>query len=391
MGTRPRLLLDITRSLRRLRHRHPSGIDRVERAYIAWAIGQEAQFLARQPGGWYQLDAAGAQALLALLDGGSWPLDLRARLRPDRDRGIRMGEAMVRHHARGKGPLASLAEADAVYLNTGHVNLSDDVMTALRACRRVVMLHDLIPLEYPEFARANGPRLMRARLQAASRAERLVAISEDTALRIKRVAAAEGLSPPPITVNPIGIDPPTPVPPPDGTGLYFVCLGTIEPRKNHTLLLDIWQPDWPPLHIIGRRGWENREVFARLDRAPGNVIEENDQDDEAVWQRVAGATALLFPSHVEGFGLPLAEALARGTPAIVSDIPAFREVGGDVPEYLPPTDREAWAGMIRGYLSDPAARRAQLARLAEWQRPDWGRHFQKLESLLKDFTLNKAG
>ncbi|MEM8840794.1 MAG: glycosyltransferase family 1 protein [Pseudomonadota bacterium] len=391
MATRPGLLLDITRSLRRLRHRYPSGIDRVERAYITWAIGQEAQFLARQPGGWYQLDADGARALVALLDGGSWPLDLSARLRPDRDHGIRMGEAMVRHHARRKGRLATLAGAGEVYLNTGHVNLSDDVMAGLGACRRVVMLHDLIPLEHPEFARPNGPRLMRARLRAACRADHLVAISEDTARRITRVAAAEGLSPPPITVIPIGIDPPGSVAPPGDAEPYFVCLGTIEPRKNHALLLDLWQPDWPPLHVIGRRGWENREVFARLDRAPDNVIEENDLDDATVWQRIAGATALLFPSHVEGFGLPLAEALARGTPAIVSDIAAFREVGGDVPEYLPPDDPVAWRSMIRAYIAGPTARAAQTARMSFWQQPGWPRHFCALESLLEGFPLNKTG
>ena len=96
-----------------------------------------------------------------------------------------------------------------------------------------------------------------------------------------------------------------------------------------------------------------------------------------------GARALLFPSFAEGFGLPLAEALALGVPAIASDLPALREVGGEVPDYLDPLDGAAWRAAVLDYArADSAARRAQLARLPAWRAPDWGRHFGVVDEVL---------
>ncbi|MBY8974764.1 glycosyltransferase family 4 protein [Rhodobacteraceae bacterium NNCM2] len=390
MGTEPKLLLDVTRSLRRLRHAHASGIDRVERAYIEWSLGRQARYLAIQPDGSYLLDRAGAERLLALMDGGSYPLDLRARLRPDRNHRLRMGEALVRDQAIAAGPLPSLAEGAEVYLNTAHMNLDHGVMDGVFACQRVVMIHDLIPLEYPQYARADGPAQMLGRLRAACSADHIIANSRDTAARIARAACAHQLNPPPVTTIPLAIDAPGTDGAQPQAGTHFVCIGTIEPRKNHALLLDIWQPDWPDLYIIGRRGWENREVFERLDRAPANIREENDLDDAAVRGLLASARALLFPSHVEGFGLPLAEALSVGTPVIASDIAALREVGGEVPDYLDPDEPAAWVDLVEDYIAGKGARAAQMHRMTGWERPKWEDHFAEVDSLLKDLVLNKA-
>jgi hypothetical protein len=98
---------------------------------------------------------------------------------------------------------------------------------------------------------------------------------------------------------------------------------------------------------------------------------------------LAGARALLFPSFAEGYGLPLAEALALGTPAICSDLPALREVGGAVPEFLDPLDGPGWREAVLHYAASPAPRRdAQLTRLAGWQAPSWADHFRAVDRLL---------
>ncbi|MEF9606119.1 glycosyltransferase, partial [Paracoccus sp. PXZ] len=122
---------------------------------------------------------------------------------------------------------------------------------------------------------------------------------------------------------------------------FFVTLGTIEPRKNHALLLDTWQilerrPDPPRLFIIGRRGWENRAVFARLDRLPpgGAVRELPDLDDGAVAALIGRSHGLLMPSRAEGFGLPLTEAAGRGIPVLASPLLAAREMLGDYATWL---------------------------------------------------------
>jgi glycosyltransferase involved in cell wall biosynthesis len=96
------------------------------------------------------------------------------------------------------------------------------------------------------------------------------------------------------------------------------------------------------------------------------------------------ARALLFPSFAEGYGLPLAEALAVGCPVIASDLPALREVGGSVPDYLCPDDIAAWSDLVRAYaIHDSKARDAQLARLSGWSRPTWSTHFELVENLME--------
>src|SRR6202022_1322602 len=97
----------------------------------------------------------------------------------------------------------------------------------------------------------------------------------------------------------------------------------------------------PRLFVIGARGWENEQVVDLLERSHrlhGLVEERNHLNDEGVESLLSRARALLVPSFVEGYGLPLAEALASGVPVICSDIPVFREVGRDVPDYVDPLD-----------------------------------------------------
>ena len=114
--------------------------------------------------------------------------------------------------------------------------------------------------------------------------------------------------------------------------------------------------------------------------------------DAAVASLLAGSRALLFPSFAEGYGLPLAEALALGVPALCSDLPALREVGGAVPDYLDPLDGAAWRRAVLDY-ADPAsaARAAQLRRLAHWRAPSWDAHFAAVDALLERVVSGSHG
>ncbi|MBL8525313.1 MAG: glycosyltransferase, partial [Betaproteobacteria bacterium] len=107
----------------------------------------------------------------------------------------------------------------------------------------------------------------------------------------------------------------------------------------------------------------------------------NDHETAAL---LKGARALLFPSLAEGFGLPLAEALAAGVPAIVSDIAVFREHGGDVPEYVDPLDGPGWKSAILQYAKvDSPQRAAQLERMKHWRPHTWQTHFETVQSVLE--------
>jgi glycosyltransferase involved in cell wall biosynthesis len=189
--------------------------------------------------------------------------------------------------------------------------------------------------------------------------------------------------------------------PPVALRPYFVALGTIEPRKNHLLLLNLWRQfaatlgaAAPRLVVVGRRGWENENVLDMLERCSaidGLVRETGALPDREVATLLRGARALLFPSFAEGFGLPLAEALALGVPAIASDLVALREVGGNVPDYLDPLDGPAWrAGILDYARADSVARRAQLGRLGAWKPPAWSDHFAAVDRLLEALVRGPA-
>jgi glycosyltransferase involved in cell wall biosynthesis len=172
----------------------------------------------------------------------------------------------------------------------------------------------------------------------------------------------------------------------------FVCIGTIEGRKNHMLLLDVWQrliarqgEGAPRLVLIGRWGTGSDDVRRRYRADPllhRFVTIHNDCPDAEIARHLRGACALLAPSRAEGFGLPLVEALGLGVPVIASDLPAFREVSGAVPTFLDPARPEAWLTAIREFAANGPERRRQLAALKAYRAPDWADHFALVDSWL---------
>ncbi|MFT5742778.1 MAG: glycosyltransferase involved in cell wall biosynthesis, partial [Paracoccaceae bacterium] len=165
----------------------------------------------------------------------------------------------------------------------------------------------------------------------------------------------------------------------DLTRPYFVTVGTIEPRKNHGLLLDVWEAlgaDPPRLFICGSRGWQNEDVFARLDRGIEGVTELSGLSDGAIAALFQGAHAMLFPSFAEGFGLPPIEAAALGTPVICGDLAIWREVLGDTGVYLDVTDRYKWQKAII-----KIAEQKNTSPKDKMVAPTWADHFKIVLSM----------
>lgn len=170
-------------------------------------------------------------------------------------------------------------------------------------------------------------------------------------------------------------------------------LGTIEPRKNHWLILHVWRRlveqmgnDAPKLVIIGRRGWECENVIDMLERCEPLrrvVIEESDCSDIQLNAWLQHARALLFPSFVEGYGMPLVEALGLGVPVIASDLPVFHEIASDFPTYLDPLDGPGWYANILAYMEyDSPERRHRIQKIASFRTPTWSEHFEQVDSFL---------
>lgn len=370
---RPPVLLDLTRLVSRTGRGPWTGIDRVEAAWLRALLADgEALFgLLRAGRRQYLLDRV-VLADLHLMLRGETPLPvpgLGHRLRGARDAPRRALEAYLVRVALGASEASSLAgllrrylPAQAWALNMGHANLSETVLLALRSAglRCAVFVHDTIPLDYPHFQRRGMPQEFARRLQATSRhADAIICNSAHSLEQTRRHMQNWGRFPP-ATVAHLGIDPPCPPEPlPEvfrASAPYFVTVGTIEPRKNHKLLLDIWErldlAGVPAhLHIIGQRGWENTEVFARLNtgRLIGKTIFEHNQlTDGQVHAAIRGAVALLFPSHAEGFGIPAFEAAALGTPVVSRQLPSVKEVLGGYALYLEEEEFYPWIQTAAG-------------------------------------------
>ncbi|RZM31644.1 MAG: glycosyltransferase, partial [Sphingomonas sp.] len=97
-----------------------------------------------------------------------------------------------------------------------------------------------------------------------------------------------------------------------------------------------------------------------------------------------GARALLLPSFAEGYGMPVAEALAVGTPVLCSDLPALREAGGDAPDFIDPLDGPGWRAGILDHFAGGPLRAAQLARIPAYRAPTWAAHIDIVLDAIAD-------
>ena len=252
-------------------------------------------------------------------------------------------------------------------------------------CPGVVTIHDLSFVRYPELFRPGRRMYQRAFTQRSARAAAMiVADSESTR---QDIISAFAIAPERVVVIYPSLSPDfQPIRDP-GTlaafrarhGLpeqYLLYLGTLEPRKNLITLVEAYarlraeMPDAPPLVLGGAKGWYYEALFERvralqLDRYvtfAGYVSRE----EQALWY--AGAALFLYPSLYEGFGLPVAEALACGVPTITSNVSSLPEVAGPVAVQLPPTDARMLAQAMREALTDRTLRERIVVEGPQWTR-----------------------
>lgn len=143
---------------------------------------------------------------------------------------------------------------------------------------------------------------------------------------------------------------------------FLLSVGTLEQRKNHRSLLAalgaLAPADALPLVLVGRDGGAHQdlqhEIAARGLAARVLLLTGVATDDLPAL--VESATLFLYPSLVEGFGMPIVEALSAGTPVIASGGGCFVEAGGPQSRYVSPNDSVAWAAAIRELLADAPAR-----------------------------------
>lgn len=268
-------------------------------------------------------------------------------------------------------PVRSAIPNGAIYINVGQLGLAippfhnwlndrDDITCAM-------MLHDVIPLEYPHLVRDGVPHHHERMVRTVVRhADCLIYNTSYTRERVDLALHRLGSKGLPSLVRWL----PLPKAFMDANGSlpelahlnYFVVVSTIEPRKNHELLFRVWEKltarmgeKAPHLIVVGAMGFQSEIMIGRL------------RDDPLLWSRLhfasglsspalaallLGATAMLSPTFAEGFGMPVFEANALGIPTLASDIAAHREIGGDTVHLLAPDDEQAW---LEAIIALPAA------------------------------------
>lgn len=405
-----KLLLDISRLATRSPDRPPSGIDRMEYSYLCYFLNQP-----RQRVGFFTFRGKKFRRL-------TWEEAQEKRDEIAKDWVERQDQEITRRVRKFSPLMASFLRGERVTAETevlprrlpkrgvpssillsvshGAIDKTDLWATLKQRlnAKLAAYVHDLIPYHYPEFAREGEDRRHVGRLETMiSVADLVLTNSHFTSREFKSYCGQLQVPTPPVKVLPLGVAQIFRDSPPlanEEDVPWFIYVGTIEPRKNHNMLLMLWQrlharlgDKTPKLLLVGRRGWEIESTERLLDRSPilkQCVVELPNLSDIQLAELLRRSTALLFPSFVEGFGLPIAEALAVGVPVICSDIPAFREVGGDVPEFIDPLDGPKWLETILDYSSmQSVSRTAQLERIQHYQPPTWERHFALLESGLR--------
>jgi glycosyltransferase involved in cell wall biosynthesis len=241
-------------------------------------------------------------------------------------------------------------------------------------CPSIVVVHDLAIVRMPEHFTLRKRLLMRAILRQSIAASSVIAtVSEASESDIVQLL---GVGRERIALLPGAAHPSCRPASPDVVGAvrahyglarpYVLTVGTLEPRKDLLTILRAFDRLGPEaeghdLVVVGGRGWKDRKLVRALEartaaqrvRWLGYVTEP---DLVALY---TGADLFVFAARLEGFGLPVLEAMACGTPVIASDVAALREVGGDVARFVPPGDDAAFARAIAQAMKDPEG----LARL----------------------------
>lgn len=372
-----------------------------------WTLSRFLGFGRLHDGRWRKPDAAKAQALRTTLDGDIPAPATQNRLLIDMTATHRFGghsgvQRVVREIARacvesGAG-LPVYMEEGRLYSHFKHAVLPDEI--ELRAGDKLLLLdsgwgfvgeyppllaavreaggetigclYDLIPLRYPAATAAkNSAPFIPWLKDALLRCDAIVCISQSVARDFVAYLREQGLAPPAnmrVGWWPLGADfraptqssassvaqriaaAPTP---------FFMSVGTLEPRKAYSVALDAFDSLWAQGRdaryvIVGRPGWNTRALQRRIRQHPEfgrRLFWLDNASDADLAHLYPRPRALIFPSFAEGFGMPLVEAAQHGVRVIASDLPVFREVGGESAVYFDLLDSQSLAARIEEALA----------------------------------------
>jgi glycosyltransferase involved in cell wall biosynthesis len=422
---RRKIVFDVSHLVTRLSHTATSGVDRVDLAYARHLTQGRVRACAATQYGLFRPHVLSAERMRFLVElferhqfeqdcseGPEW-LALRAKLleqdvaatgaRPPHLRQTAWARRFVSQSAyRAFYGIGSMVPRDSIYLNVAqHAFEHHRFFRWLHHRPDVVpvfLIHDLLPLDFPEFFPPGYEHRFQRRVETMiARARAIITTSRQVEERVRAEYIERGRVPVPIHTEPL----PSPLewaPMLDDSDAvlrtvpYFLFVSTIEPRKNHALLIEIWrsliQRDLSPpkLVLVGRRGWESEQTFRELDLAPDlqrHLVQIPSLPSAHLRALMKNALAVLMPSFAEGYGIPVVEALSLGTPVICSDIPVFREISQNKALLRSPIDGRGWLEAIESMMKAGSVLREKSAKKTrEFRAPTWDSYFSNVQDFL---------
>ena len=274
---------------------------------------------------------------------------------------------LAQHHFRhtGQALRVHVAEPPAV------MHWTYPVPVELAGCLNIYTVHDLVPLRLPDTTLDDKARHLRLLRLLVRRADRLVTVSEASR---RDIVSLLDVAPERVTNTWQSVEPFAPSTEADTQALvrgslglppgsYLLFFGAIEPKKNVGRLLEAYYASGvtTPLVLVGKEAWSTDDELglmraAQAGEGSGRVIHLDHAPRVLLQALVRGARAVAFPSLYEGFGLPVAEAMAAGAAVLTSDRASLPEVAGDAALQVDPYDVPALSRALRRLDGDPALR-----------------------------------
>lgn len=256
--------------------------------------------------------------------------------------------------------------------------------------RIVPLIHDIIPVTHPQYLMEQTRfRFMGFLLAHMKYADFILVTSKYVKADLEQLYSQLPLEPKPIQIVPLGADFSVKTGGEGGEispvakeivarGRYTLTVGTVEPRKNHQVIVEAYENGIADTGVqvvfVGKAGWQVDDLLARMEANPNfnnGLYHLQGMNDATVQYLYQHAFLVIFPSFIEGFGLPTIEALIAGVPVLASDVPVMREVGGDFCDYFGVTDAKKLAALVQRYAADEQAYAARKAKVAAYQPPRW--------------------
>jgi hypothetical protein len=273
-----------------------------------------------------------------------------------------------------------------------------------RNVRLIQISYDVLPLVQPQYSGHSTDSLTSYNTAIIPECDLVLAISEHTKKDLTAWLKAANLQVPEIAVFRLGDDfeESTPKKPSNQQFLktiadnptYLLCVGTLEARKNHTLLYYVYKLarqrgiDLPRLMIVGRRGWKTDDLYELITKDPETkdkmIILDTISDQELSWL-YGNALFTIYPSFYEGWGLPIAESIMRGIPCLSSSTSSMPEIAGDIIDYFSPLSTDECLQGVMNYLK-PATLKSVRERLVAYQPHSWDATFKQVNKYIKEIA-----